>query len=90
MEGPRDEEDKISEPFSSEEDQDQDVDEEDPIARFFNAGDYQQLLTKCLSALDIKEKPPEEGATGAHKHLKNTLWRSHDYFAKGISLSSLL
>lgn len=75
--------DEDSKHFSSEkdEDDDQDVDQEDTIAHFFNAEEYQQLLTKCLSALDLKDKPSEEGKSNAntqtakrsYMHPNNTL-----------------
>lgn len=77
------EDDDGSEPFSSTLEQDQDLDQEDHIARFFNTNDYQQLLIKCLLALDLKDKPPEggtSGATGAYTHPQNPLWGSRDYF----------
>lgn len=82
MEGdPNDDGDEENdEPFSSEDDQDQDADQEDNIARFVVAEDYQQLLTKCLSALDLKDKQLQEGTTGTYRHPKNTLWGSRDYF----------
>lgn len=50
-------EDADSEHFSSTEELDPDAEQEDTIARFFEADDYQQLLVKCLSALDLKAKP---------------------------------
>lgn len=50
------EDDDDSEPFSDTEEQEPDPEQEDSIARYFNAEDYQQLLTKCLSSLDLKDK----------------------------------
>lgn len=85
-----DDEEEDAEHFSSDEDDEQEADQDDSIARFFNAEDYQQLLTKCLSALDLKDKPPEgdspaaaaQKAKGAYVHPNNMLWGSGDYFPK--------
>lgn len=95
--GDTDDEEGDTEHFSTDEEQDPETDQEDRIARFFNAEDYQQLLTKCLSALDLKDKPQEEGATGAtsgaippavkgkYTHPGNTKWGNEDYFPKRLS-----
>lgn len=95
--GDTDDEEGDTEHFSTDEEQDPETDQEDRIAHFFNAEDYQQLLTKCLSALDLKDKPQEEGATGAtsgaippavkgkYTHPGNTKWGSKDYFPKRLS-----
>lgn len=80
------EEDGDSKPFSSSEDHNQDVDTEDNIVRSrVDPEDYQQLLTKCLSALDLKDKPKEEGTSNPLIHPNNTLWGSRDYFPKKSS-----
>lgn len=81
-----DEED-LTEHFSSDDDQNPETDPEDTISRFFAAEDYQQLLTKCLSVLDLKEKQLQD-QTGDNStrpkrtHPNNTLWGSGDYFPK--------
>lgn len=76
-------------PFSSDEDQEEDA-AEDNIVRFFKAEDYQQLVTKCLSALDLKDKQPQDGAAGSYTHPKNTLWGSSDYFPKRATMEKVL
>lgn len=86
-----DDEDQDSEPFSSTEDQDQE-DQEDNIARFFDSEDYQHLLSKCLSALDLKDTLKKEGSAGTSRsnvHPKNTLWGSGNYFPKKTSMEKV-
>lgn len=90
-----DAEEEEDEPFSDTEDNENLEDPEDRIARFFDTEDYQQLLAKCLSALDLKDKPPEEGTIptsatppgikGKYIHPMDTLWGSMDYFPKCTS-----
>lgn len=57
----------------------------DQIYRFFTPKDYQGLLYKCLTTLDLKgpRKDPEAAPTDIDP--ENTLWGSREFFPKGKS-----
>lgn len=54
------------------------------IVRFFNIEDYQSLLCKSLSALDLKDSSTGKDDKDADHHPKNKAWGSRNYFPKDM------
>lgn len=61
----------------------------DQIACFFNGKNYQALLCKCLSALDLKGPPPGEEPQGSDTHPENKTWGSREFFSHQSSTAKV-
>lgn len=57
------------------------------IIRFFNSDDYQSLLCKCISALDLKGTPPTDVAQPPDSDIdpQNYIWGTGDIFPPQVT-----